>query len=230
MPTFVVFDLETDTVLPRGTGAIEREFAIERSEATVLCCLVFDSGEALLSSNWKEARKTAVEHTFWRDVAEPGKGPFDGALALFDEAEAIVAYNGLGFDMKVLSKYYASSKLGRHRLLTHRLKLLDPMVRIAQALDTRFSSLDNLLRINGLAGKSSSGLEAIGMWERGERGELEEYCMNDVETLANLVFLPTLKVAGGTVLPNAVHGAASFVFAQRAVAALSVTGDWVVVQ
>lgn len=229
MPTFVVFDLETDTALPRGTGAIERELAIERSEATVLCCLVFDSGEALLSNNWQEARKTAVQRTFWRDVAEPGKGPFDGALALFDEAEAIVAYNGLGFDMRVLSKYYGSSKYSRYRRLTHRLKLLDPMIRIAQALDIRFPSLDDLLRVNGLPGKTSSGLEAIGMWERGERGKLEEYCMNDVEALAKLVFLPTLSVAGGTVLPNAVHGAASFVVAQRAIAPLPGHGDWLIV-
>jgi hypothetical protein len=231
MPTFVVWDCETDTALPRGTGPLERDLAIERSEVTVLCCLVFDSGDLLLpTGNWKEAREKAVEHTFWRDAAEAGGGPFDGALALFDAADAIVAYNGFGFDMRVLSKYYASSKLGRRRHLMHRLKLLDPMIRITQALDTRFPGLDDLLRINGLKGKSSNGIEAIRMWERGERGELEKYCMDDVEALSKLVFLPTLKVAGGTVLPNAVHGVASFVMSQRAIAPAPADSGWTIVE
>lgn len=220
MPTAVVWDCETDTILPRGDPAA-RDLAMQHSQVTVLCCLVFDSSDALQPGNWEEARKTAIQYTFWRDEAPTGKRAFDGALALFDEAEAIVAYNGFGFDLRVLSKYYGMGKPAQHRRLCHRLKLLDPMVRIAQAFDTRFPGLDDLLRHNGLGGKTSTGIEAIRMWEQGRREELEEYCANDVEGLAKLVFQPHLKVPQCGTAPNAVHGIASFLAAQRALAPVS---------
>lgn len=231
MPYFVVWDCETDTLLPKGTGKLERDLAIERSEVTVLCCLVFDSSDALQPDvNWEEARKKAKEYTFWRDVAKQGEGPFDGALALFDDAEAIVAYNGLGFDMCVVSKYYGMGKKSQYRRMTHRMKLLDPMTRISDALDVRYPGLNHLLWQNGLAQKTSHGVEAIGMWERGERERLQDYCMKDVEALSKLVLLRTIKYTEDTTLPNAVHGVASFVLAQRAVAALPTDGDWTLVE
>ncbi len=228
--TVVVWDCETETRLPRGDAA-ERELAMQRSQVTVLCCLVFDSDDALVPGNWEQARRTALSYTFWRDVDPHGRGPFEGALALFDEADAIVAYNGFGFDLRVLSKYYGLSKDARHRRLQHRLKLLDPMVRIAHALDVRFPGLDDLLKHNGLGGKTSNGLEAIKMWEEGRREELEEYCAADVEGLAELVFLPRLKVWGCGTLPNEVHGVAAFLRARRALAPLPPQrDDWTLVE
>lgn len=230
MPTVVVWDCETDTQLPRGDAG-DREVAMQRSEVTVLCCLVFDSGDALVPGNYEEARKTALQYTFWRDrVLSKGQGPFDGALALFDEAEAIVAYNGFGFDLRVLSKYYGPSKEARQRRMRHRLKLLDPMVRIAQALDIRYPGLDALLKHNNLGGKTSNGLQAIRMWNDGQRDELEEYCWGDVEGLAKLVFQARLKVDGCGLVPNVVHGVSSFILSLRALAPVLVEEDWTMVE
>lgn len=229
MSTVVVWDCETDTALPRGKAA-DRELAMQRSEVTVLCCLVFDAKDASIPGNYEEARKTALQYTFWRDqLSGKNKGPFDGALALFDEAEAIVAYNGFGFDLRVLSKYYGNRKDAKHRRTRHRLKMLDPMVRVAQALDIRYPSLDALLQSNGLAGKTSNGLEAIGMWNDGRRDELEEYCWSDVEGLARLVFQQRLNVPGCGSLPNRVHGVASFLQVQRSLAPMATEGDWMLV-
>ena len=52
MPTVVVWDCETDIQLPRGDAG-ERDLAMQRSEVTVLCCLVFDSGDALIPGNFE---------------------------------------------------------------------------------------------------------------------------------------------------------------------------------
>ena len=132
--------------------------------------------------------------------------------------------------MCVISKYYGMGKKSQFRRMTHRMKLLDPMTRISDALDVRYPGLNHLLWQNGLAQKTSHGVEAIGMWERGERDRLQDYCMKDVEALSKLVLLPTMKYSEDTTLPNAVHGVASFVLAQRAVAALPADGDWTLVE
>ena len=131
--------------------------------------------------------------------------------------------------MRVLAKYYGWQE-GKARRMKHRLKLLDPMVRIAQMLDIRFQSLNDLLLHNALATKTASGLEAIRMWEEGRREELEQYCAYDVEALAQLIFLPALKVYGHGTVPNAVYGIASFLSCQRAMGPVSVEDDWTLVE
>ena len=228
MPIVIVWDCETDTQLPRESPH-ERDLAISRSEVTVLCCLVFDSEDAMKPGNFEFARQAASKYTFWRDNARHGQAPFEPVLSLFDQAEAIVAYNGFGFDLRVLSKYYGNTKDSKHRRTRHRLKMLDPMVCVAQALDIRFPSLDALLHSNGLGGKTSNGLEAIRMWQEERRDELEEYCWSDVEGLAKLVFLQRLHVPGCGSLPNRVHGIASFLQVQRILAPMATEGDWMLV-
>ena len=134
--------------------------------------------------------QTAHETFYWRDKARPGEGPFDKLLALFDEAEVLVAYNGLGFDLPVLRKHYGTGKKAGQRYMAHRLKTHDPMLKVAAAIDQPYLSLNKLLLWNKLEAKTSDGIEAIRMWEQGRREDLLGYCMHDVRQLAQVVFLP----------------------------------------
>lgn len=216
MPTVVVWDCETDCSFLSLSG-MSRDQQMRSMQVTVACALVFDSEDCLVDDNWGAAYAAASEHTFWRDVAPAGGGgPFSELLDMFDAADLIVAYNGLSFDFPVLRKHYGVSKAASERYLHHRLKVHDPMTRIAAATDTPFFKLSRLLEANQLPSKTGHGLEAIRMWEEGNRTELQEYCKNDVRALGQLVHLTTLKAPGLGVLPNQVHGVASALRAARA--------------
>lgn len=215
MPTVVVWDCETDSSF-RSLAGMPREQQMNVMQITVACALVFDSEDCLVPDNWETAYAAAAEHVFWRDDnTEDGRGPFAKLLDLFDTAEVIVAYNGLSFDMAVLKKHYGPGKNGR--CMEHRMKMHDPMVRIAAATDLPFFKLSRLLEANCLSSKTGDGLEAIKLWEQGKRTKLMEYCKNDVAALARLVHLTTLKVPAVGTLPNKVHGVASALKAARAV-------------
>lgn len=217
MPTVVVWDCETDSSF-RSLSGMSRDQQMRVMQVTVVCALVFDSEDCLLDDNWETAYAAASEHTFWRDVAsENGQGPFNVLLDLFDAADLIVAYNGLSFDLPVLKKHYGTGKAATRRYLDHRLKMHDPMARVAAATDMPFFKLSRLLEANQLPSKTGDGLEAIRLWQDGQRNKLREYCKNDVSALAQLVHLTTLKVPGVGVLPNPVHGVASALRAVRAV-------------
>ena len=58
------------------------------------------------------------------------------------------------------------------RYASHRFKCHDPMVRLLHVVDVQ-PKLDALLIANGLPTKTADGLEAIRMWEEGERDEEE---------------------------------------------------------
>ena len=66
--------------------------------------------------------------------------------------------------------------------------------------------LDALLAANGLPGKTSDGLEAIRMGERGDRDQLRAYCAEDVRLLAQLTLLPELRVPRVGTLSGAAVG------------------------
>lgn len=224
MPTVVVWDCETDSSFQSLSG-MSRDQQMRVMQATVVCALVFDSEDCLVDDNWETAYAAASEHTFWRDVAAAdGRGPFGTLLDLFDAADLIVAYNGLSFDLPVLKKHYGTGKAATARYLDHRLKMHDPMARIAAVTDRPFFKLSRLLEANQLPSKTGDGLEAIRLWEQGNRTTLREYCKNDVRALAQLVHLSTLKVPGVGVLPNSVHGVASALRAVRAMRAMQPVG------
>lgn len=216
MPTSVIFDIETDCSFSSLRG-MSRDQGMRVMQATVVCALVVDSDFALQAHSFEEAEETAQEVFFWRDVAKNEKGPFDDLFSLFDDAEVIVAFNGLGFDFPVLRKHYGVGKKAKERYLLHRLKTLDPMLSIAAATDLPFVSLDKLLKCNRLDCKTSNGLEAINMWNNDRREELLKYCMDDVRQLAHIVYLSNLHLQGVGQLPNSVHGIASAILAQRAI-------------
>lgn len=213
--SIVVWDAETDTSFKMLEG-MPREQAMHTMQFTVISALEFKSEDAIVPGNWEQALKNSKQHTFWRDVAEDGKDPLFELLNLFDRAEVIVAYNGLGFDFPVIRKHYGSGKTSRRRYLEHRLKTLDPMLKLAQATDMPYVKLDKLLEWNKLPRKIGSGLEAIKLWEESRRDELEAYCAQDVASLANLVHLDKLSLGQTGWLPNRVHGVASALMAERA--------------
>ncbi len=220
MGTVVVWDCETDCSF-RSLSGMPREQQMKVMQATVVCALVFDSHDSIVCDNWQVASAAATEFTFWRDDNSHGASPFERLLALFDAAEVIVAYNGLSFDLPVLRKHYGADKVAKRRYLEHRMKLFDPMLRISAATDTPFFKLSRLLESNHLPSKTGDGLQAITLWESGKRKELEEYCMNDVRALAQLVHLKNLVVPTVGVLPNTVHGVASALLSSRAIAPLA---------
>lgn len=217
MPTVVVWDCETDSSFGSLDG-MTRDQKMRVMQATVTCAMVFDSEDCVVNENWDTAYAAASEHTFWRDVPAPdGGGPFTELFKLFDAAEVIVAFNGLSFDFPVFKKYYGTGRSASQRYMNHRMKTLDPMVRIAAATDLPFFKLDRLLEHNKLPTKTGNGLDAIKMWENGERDKLRDYCRMDVRALAQFVHLTTINVPNVGILPNAVHGIASAIRSARAV-------------
>lgn len=202
--TVVVFDAESDVSFARCVGD-SRDDQLQHMQATVVCALVLDAALCVDPADAEAAVATATAHHWWRDDAAHGANPFAPLLALFDDAALIVAYNGLGFDFPLLRKHYGDGAAAAARHASHRLRCHDPMVRLRQIVDA-MPKLDALLAANGLPGKSSDGLEAIRMWERGERERLRAYCADDVRLLARLALLPELRVPRVGTLSGAAIG------------------------
>jgi hypothetical protein len=177
-------------------------------QVTVGCAIVVDNKycEKTGMDAAKLALDNGVAHHWWRDVAEKGHDPFEEMLALFDAADAIVAFNGLEFDFPLLKRHYAHNMA---RYMSHRIKCLDPFNRI-RAATTRWPKLDTLLVANNLTSKSGDGKRAIRLWEESRRDELHAYCADDVRLLLQLAMLDTLHFPDVGTLPNHVGGIASF--------------------
>lgn len=187
-PTCLVFDIETDTLFKKGTYGSERNEEMRRMEATVVCALEIDADAIARGDDPEEILDTARSVVCWRDDNEMAGGPFEPLFAAMDRAMVTVCYNGSGFDMPVLRKYYGSSRTARERYLSHVLKLHDPFSRVRDTTG-QWTKLDVLLRLNGVACKIASGIDAVRMWETGEREDLVRYCVQDVRSLAHLVLL-----------------------------------------
>ena len=175
-----------------------------------VACLVCVPSRLAMDPNFvDEAIGQSKRHTVWRDELYDEKKPFDVILNIFDKAELICGYNVFAFDFLVLRKHYAGNAL---RYYSHCSKTVDPFSRLRDVTGVWFK-LDALLKENGLETKTADGLEAIKMWENGERAKLAEYCMGDTVQTARLVMkreltLP-LKWSGvSVVMSNRVFGIA----------------------
>ena len=186
--TVVVFDAESDVSFAKCAG-VSRTEKMDNMQATVICALVLDASLCKHPANPERALETAIAHHWWRDDNSRGVNPFEPLLALFDAAEAIVAYNGIGFDFPLLRKHYTDA----WRYAAHRIKCHDPMLRIKHTYDV-MPKLNDVLAANGLPSKTSDGLEAIRMWEQGRREELRSYCAEDVRLLALIVLQPEVRL------------------------------------
>lgn len=114
-----------------------------------------------------------------------------GALARLgaslDRAETVVAYNGRGFDFRVLERYF-----GAARVQGWLAKLRDPF-EVIRARTGSWVKLDDLLLANGLEGKTADGLSAVAWWGEGQRARVLEYCREDVEALCRLVRMQEIR-------------------------------------
>ena len=133
---------------------------------------------ALVSKNW---------HDCWH--MGPGYNHSEKKELLkkyLNEAEKIIVYNGALFDIPFLQRFYAyeNCEVGPWMM-----KLVDPFysARVLLGRDA-CPKLSQILFLNGISPKTSSGLEAVNMAREGRWDELANYCLNDTKVTHDLVF------------------------------------------
>ena len=216
----VVFDCESDSLFSTLPGETQSE-KINYMQFTVVSAVTLPSELIKAGAPADEIMSHAVIHNWWRDVAEEGSNPLASLLELFDGADAIVGYNCNGFDFPLIQRFYGWSARTCvptlkpiQRYIDHRTKTLDIMSRVKDATGS-YIKLDDLLKRNGLASKSSNGKEAVGMWERGEREALKSYCDMDVLLTARLALLETVVVHDNAHIKSTGCGLKAFLFSQQ---------------
>lgn len=150
---YLVFDIETTDAV--GPGEITD---MEISVISIYCS------------------KDQTMHSFERK-------DFGKMWILFEEADALVTYNGEHFDIPILNKYYSGD-------LTQ-IKSIDILVFIKQSFGRRVK-LDDVAAATLGAGKTAHGLQAVEWWKEGKIKEIIEYCEADVK-ITNDVFEFAMK-------------------------------------
>ena len=102
---------------------------------------------------------------------------FSKMWTLFEQADAIVTFNGDHFDIPILNKYY-------HGDLS-KIKSIDLMVAVQKSLGRRIK-LDTLAEATLGKKKSGNGLEAVTWWRNGEVEKVMRYCLDDVRVTREL--------------------------------------------
>jgi DEAD/DEAH box helicase domain-containing protein len=87
------------------------------------------------------------------------------------QAEYLVGFNTIGFDLPVLQQYMKTNLLNK--------KQIDLMVELENVLGYKVG-LQAVAKATLGVGKLSSGLEAVKMWQEGRLEELKKYCIEDV--------------------------------------------------
>jgi hypothetical protein len=178
---------------------------------TVICAILLPCELIEKRAPVDQIMGKATRRTWWRDVAEDGSNPVVSLLELFDGAEAIVGYNCLSFDFPLIRRFYRPTEAHTNpvqRYVDHRSKTVDLMHRFKDATGSYFK-LDEVLKRNGLRSKSSNGLEAISMWQRGDRDSLQSYCETDVTLTAQLSLLESVALHDNVRIKNACFGVRS---------------------
>jgi DEAD/DEAH box helicase domain-containing protein len=96
---------------------------------------------------------------------------------LFEQADAIVTFNGDHFDIPILDKYY-------HGDLS-KIKSIDLMLAVQKVLGRRIK-LDTLAEVTLGKKKSGNGLDAVTWWRNGEVEKVIKYCLDDVRVTREL--------------------------------------------
>lgn len=213
----VVFDLETRNLIQDAVGR-RREDKVKALDISCLCAMKIDS--QLILDGSTESASRAVSEAEWLTIwphASPDGGwsVFEPLFKLFDGAEAIGSYNGLGFDHLVIQKHYQGHG-GFTRYMVHTFKGVDLFQRLRDTHGKWFK-LDAVLVANGLDTKPASGLDAVRWWAEGRLDDIESYCKSDVVQLAKLFLLHELVVpeTDGVKAPASLFGLAPAIAAAR---------------
>jgi len=150
----LAFDLETTGLNPK--------------EDLVTCAAVFDPA-AGVSRVFFFVRLDEAGHLV------PVLDEAEEFMNLLDKADRICAFNGARFDLPFI-RYQLRAPV--ERVMGWRLKLHDVFEACKLALGVTFP-LQKLLELNGLEGKTGSGLTAIQLARDGDMQALGEYCLND---------------------------------------------------
>jgi len=127
---------------------------------------------------------------------------FSELWKLFENAERIISYNGIHFDIPVMNNYYP----GDLTKIPH----LDLIIPVKEALGFRLK-LDDLGKATLKIQKSADGLQAVKWWEEGKIQEIKDYCLQDVKVTKELyefgkknkqLYYPNLQ---GEIMPFAVN-------------------------
>ena len=102
---------------------------------------------------------------------------FSKMWTLFEQADAIVTFNGDHFDIPILNKYY-------HGDLS-KIKSIDMMLAVQKSLGRRIK-LDTLAEATLGKKKSGNGLDAVTWWRNGEVEKVIKYCLDDVRVTREL--------------------------------------------
>jgi len=133
--------------------------SVDIDKADITCAAVFDP-------------QAGIERYF---IFKPMRDDPEEFMTLLDRAERLCAFNGARFDIPVIQRWFRPSPA---RVRAWRLKLHDVFEGCKLALDITFP-LDALLELNGISGKTGSGMEAVQMALTGDLERLGDYCLND---------------------------------------------------
>lgn len=117
-------------------------------------------------------------------------------LALVDDRDLRISFNGIGFDDKVINHCINKGVPAVNHY--------DLLQEIYSAYGRRFagSGLNSMCEANGLGGKTGNGALAPVMWQRGQVGAVIDYCLSDVKLTKELFLLsqagPIKCPKGGT--------------------------------
>lgn len=104
------------------------------------------------------------------------KGYFENELDNFikdlEEADEIVGYNILGYDIPVLERYFSLDWKSK--------KIIDIFAILVEEYGL-YLKLDNIAHATLGEGKNAHGLEAVRFYKLGQLDKLKEYCDNDVD-------------------------------------------------
>jgi len=166
-------DVETTALIRHGTPLSEMQVSV--------ATLLFEEPDG--------SELTTL--SFWGDDSLGRGAPLRFLHHAMRHAKLLVFYNSK-FDNSVIAA-------GDKRLfLELQAKTHDPFALLRAAFPSGVSlKLDNLLRINGLEPKTSTGSDAVAMYNEGRYDELEEYNVRDVQALRELVNMHSIRLGNG---------------------------------
>lgn len=119
----------------------------------------------VLERNGRETLRTYEEKEFAR------------LWPILEEADQIIGFNIIGFDLPALNPYYIGDLL--------KLPVLDLLVAVNDSLGRRIR-LDNLAQASLGRKKIADGWAAIDYYRKGEWEKLKKYCLEDVRITRDL--------------------------------------------